>query len=227
MNAVVLLSGGLDSTVLLHKMKKYDDSISALTLDYGQLHKREIRCASEQAEALGVDWEYLDISELFRDIATPLLGFGSIPEESYAEQLAKKQGTVATYVPNRNMILLSAAAARALGRGYETVAYAAHMDDAAGSAYPDCTPYFVQRMDAVLRTQGVRLFAPFITGHEGRGWNKADIVKKGLELNVDFSRTWSCYKGEEFPCGVCGTCRDRIAAFAANGAKDSLSYVKM
>jgi len=224
MKAVVLLSGGLDSTVLLHKMVSYGDQVMALTLDYGQLHRKEITFARMQAERVGVHWKYLNIEEVFQDIDTPLLSGKGIPQMTYAEQLAQMggKGTVKTYVPNRNMMLLSIAAAQAIGRGYDTVAYAAHMDDAAGSAYPDCTPKFVHEMDAVLNTQGIRLFAPFIIGHDGRGWNKADIVRKGLELNVDFVFTWSCYFGDTEPCGVCGTCRDRAAAFEANGIVDPL-----
>jgi len=225
MKAVVLVSGGLDSTVLLHKMVKvYHDEVIALTMDYGQLHKREIQCAQYQAEVLDVQWKYLDISLVFDGVKTPLLGDGEIPKMTYAEQLKEGNGPVKTYVPNRNMILLSIAAAQAIAIGYDTVAYAAHMDDAAGSAYPDCSPEFVAKMDSVLKTQGISLFAPFVTGHEGRGWTKKDIVAKGIQLHVPFEYTWSCYEGGDEPCGVCGTCRDRIAAFEANGFLDPLMY---
>lgn len=225
MKVLTLLSGGLDSTVLLHKMKSYNDEVKALTLNYGQLHSKEIECAQWQAESLHVEWSVLDISDAFRNIQTPLLGEGFIPHASYADQLrAQGEGKVRTYVPNRNMILLSIAGAQAMQMDCKIVAYAAHMDDAAGSAYPDCTPEFVHAMDNVLRTQGLRLFAPFITGHDGAGWNKADIVRKGIELGVDFSHTWSCYEGHDKPCGGCGTCLDRIEAFRLNNAKDPLIY---
>lgn len=221
--AVVLLSGGLDSSVMLHKYA-YDQEyeIMAMTMDYGQLHRKEIECALAQAELMGVGWKYMNISDLYAGIKSPMLGYGDIPNESYAEQLEAMggKGTVATYVPNRNMLMLSIAAAWAIDGGASIIAYAAHMDDAAGSAYPDCTPEFLDKMGAALLTQGITLEAPYLKAKA----NKADIVKMGLLLGTDFSKTWSCYKGEEFACGICGTCRDRIAAFKANGAIDPLPY---
>jgi len=219
LKAIVLLSGGLDSTVLLARMKDARIDIGlALSLNYGQLHAREIECAKYQAKKYQVPWKEIDVREVFRGIETPLLGAGEIPETSYAEQLEEIEGQdkIKTYVPNRNMILLSIAAAHAIASGADTVAYAAHMDDAEGGAYPDCTPDFVDSMNKALKTQGVQLYAPFIQD----GWKKVDIVRAGLAVNVDFSQTWSCYKGEDRPCGVCGTCRDRKSAFEKNEVDD-------
>lgn len=208
---LVLLSGGLDSTVLLHKVCKAVGSkrVRALTLDYGQLHAKEIECAQWQAETCGVPWKLLDIKSVFDGIYTPLLGVGEIPDKTYKEQLDEKEGRVTTYVPNRNMILLSIAAAHAMASQLELianqplqVAYAAHMDDAERGAYPDCTPLFYARMDHVLKTQGVALYAPFIE----EKFTKSQIVGLGLDLGVNFAHTWSCYRGEDKACGHCGTC---------------------
>jgi 7-cyano-7-deazaguanine synthase len=219
MKTLLLLSGGLDSTVLLAKMRSYGDEVMALTIQYGQIQHKEIECARFQANKYNVDWNYIDISNVFKSILHPMLNsMISMPEGSYADQLkeAGGKGVVKTYVPNRNMLLLSAAGSMALARGAKHVAFAAHMDDAAGGAYPDCTPEFASRMNEVLHTQGLSLFAPFIDK------TKAQIVQKGFDLNVDFAHTWSCYKGGAIPCGVCGTCIDRQRAFEAVGIKDPL-----
>jgi len=218
MKAVVLLSGGLDSSVLLSEVMKTEKDVMALSIDYGQLHKKELECAEWQAGFHQIPWFIRDIKEVFAGIKTPLLGDGVIPEKSYAEQLAEKPGTVTTYVPFRNGILLSVATAAAMAWGASVVFYAAHMDDAAGSAYPDCSPEFVQYMNhAIITGTGhqVALQAPFVTSR----MNKADIVKMGLKNGVNFQHTWSCYKGEEKPCGKCGTCIDRANAFRLNSVE--------
>ena len=141
-----------------------------------------------------------------------------IPEEAYAEQLTKTDGKpVSTYVPFRNGLFLSSAASIALSKDCNVIFYGAHSDDAAGSAYPDCSDAFNQAMkDAIYLGSGnqVTIEAPFVN------WTKADVVKKGLELNVPYELTWSCYEGGEKPCGVCGTCIDKAEAFRLNGVKD-------
>ncbi len=133
--------------------------------------------------------------------------------------LAKKsgEGTVDTYVPFRNGLFLSFAAAVAVSVGAEVIYYGAHADDAAGRAYPDCTPEFETAMNTAIYEGSGRtchLEAPLLS------WNKAGVVKEGLRLGAPYELTWSCYEGGDKPCGVCGTCRDRAAAFAANGVKD-------
>ena len=136
-----------------------------------------------------------------------------------AEQLAGRggSGTVDTYVPFRNGLFLSFAAATAISVGAEVVLYGAHADDAAGRAYPDCTPEFYAAMKAAIYEGSghvCTMEAPFIDK------NKADVVAVGLRLNAPYQFTWSCYEGKEKPCGKCGTCIDRAKAFAANGVKD-------
>ena len=142
----------------------------------------------------------------------------AVPEESYAEQLEKSDGKpVSTYVPFRNGLFLSAAAAIAISKDCGIIMYGAHADDAAGNAYPDCSEVFKNAMnEAIWEGSGhqVRVEAPFVSH------TKAEVVKKGLELKAPYELTWSCYEGHDKPCGVCGTCRDRAAAFAANGVSD-------
>ena len=143
-----------------------------------------------------------------------------IPKESYAEQLEKTGGKpVSTYVPFRNGLFIATAASIALSRGCGEIWYGAHSDDAAGNAYPDCSMEFNEAINsAVFIGSGkqLKVVAPFV------GLKKADVVACGLRLNVPYELTWSCYEGNDRPCGKCGTCIDREAAFRINGIKDPL-----
>lgn len=213
--AVVLLSGGLDSTVLLHRTIKHiglaPQDVVALNISYGQKHAKESEFARYQADLLGVKYIEADLSDVFRfDTTNPLLNHGDMPEGDYAGQL-DEHGIVTTYIPFRNGLFLSYAAALALQFDCNTICIGAHQDDAA-SAYPDCTPEFIQYMGNTIAWgtgQQVQLHAPF--------WNykKRDIVREGMQLDVDFDKTWSCYNGTEEPCNVCATCIDRNRAIEA------------
>lgn len=223
MKALVLSSGGVDSTTALGlAVKKYGkENVLALAISYGQKHDKEIQAAKAVAEYYGVEQMSLDLSLIFRYSNCSLLKQSdeAIPEKSYAEQQAENggEGPVSTYVPFRNGLFLSSAASIALSRGCEVLYYGAHADDAAGAAYPDCTPVFNKAMgDAIWEGSGrqIRIEAPFVE------MNKAEVVRIGLSLGVPYELTWSCYEGGEVPCGKCGTCIDRAAAFAANGIKD-------
>ena len=223
MKALVLLSGGLDSaTCLAMKIAEYGrDSVMGLNIFYGQKHAREIESARKVAAHYGVPLEEYDLKTLMDGSDCPLLkdSEGEIDHRSYADQLKEKEGTVSTYVPFRNGLMLSIAAARAIIHGCTEICYGAHADDAAGSAYPDCTPEFYRAMDeAVYQGSGhvLRLSAPLID------MNKAGVVRRGLELGVPYELTWSCYEGGEEPCHSCGTCIDRENAFRANGTVDPL-----
>lgn len=220
--AVVLLSGGIDSTTCLaDAVRTYGaDNVLALSMYYGQKHQKEIESAQAVAKYYGVDHIIQRISGAF-DLSdcTLLQGREAVAHESYAKQLEKigGEGTVATYVPFRNGLFLSYAAAIATSVHADTVFYGAHADDAAGRAYPDCTPEFAEAMDrAIYEGSGglVRLYAPLLN------WNKAQVVKYGLELGAPYHLTWSCYEGGDKPCGKCGTCIDRAKAFEANGVED-------
>lgn len=230
MKALVLCSGGLDSTVLLYQAVKNigAENVIALNMFYGQKHAKEQEYATWQCEHLGVPLYNADLSEVFRfnkDCCALLAGSSlAIKHESYAEQLAELggEGTVTAYVPYRNGLFLSYASSVAIQLGCDAVFYGAHKDDAAGRAYPDCTPDFIDaQAKAIYEGTGrkVTLQAPW--------WNlnKAGIVKAGMELGMtheEFEHTWSCYEGAEKPCGSCGTCIDRREAFVANGIMDIL-----
>lgn len=222
MKVLVLASGGVDSTTCLGLMvKKYGkDNVTALSITYGQKHEKEIQAAKAVADYYGVEYITLDLTPMFACSDSSLLSHSKqeIPKESYAEQLKKTDGKpVSTYIPFRNGLFLSTAAAIAISKGCELIYYGAHSDDAAGNAYPDCSKAFHTAMNtAIYEGSGhqVRIEAPFVS------MPKKDVVKAGLEIKVPYELTWSCYEGGEKPCGICGTCIDRRAAFLANGVED-------
>lgn len=223
MKALVLSSGGVDSTTALAlAIEKYGkENVVALSVSYGQKHDKELRAAKAVAEYYGVEQLFLDLSLIFQYSNCSLLQQSDqeIPEESYAQQIEKTGGTtpVSTYVPFRNGLFLSAAASVALSMECSVIYYGAHADDAAGAAYPDCSQAFHDAMNqAIYEGSGkqLRIEAPFV------GKTKADIVALGLKHHVPYQLTWSCYEGKEEPCGKCGTCIDRAKAFAANGVSD-------
>jgi 7-cyano-7-deazaguanine synthase len=226
MKALVLVSGGLDSTTCLAlAVKEYGhENVVGLSIFYGQRHDKEIKAADAVCDYYKVEHITLDLSTMFQFSDCTLLQHsdGEIPEEAYDEQLKKTDGKpVSTYVPFRNGLFLSSAAAIALSKGCSKIYYGAHADDAAGNAYPDCSSDFNNAMNtAIYEGSGKQLTieAPFI------GINKAGVVKKGLELGVPYELTWSCYEGHEKACGRCGTCIDRMKAFELNGMTDPIEY---
>ncbi len=222
MKALVLFSGGIDSTTCLGlAVSKYGkENVIALSITYGQKHTKEIEAAKAIIQYYGIEKIDLDLSLIFKFSNCSLLKNSDeqIPHESYAEQLKKTNGSpVSTYVPFRNGLFISSAAAIALSRKCSVIYYGAHADDAAGNAYPDCSTVFNNAMNtAVFEGSGKQLNieAPFVN------MTKADVVKIGLELNVPYQLTWSCYEGGNKPCGKCGTCIDRANAFKLNGIED-------
>ncbi len=224
MKALVLLSGGVDSsTCLAACVHDYGaENVVALSMSYGQKHSREAKSAQAVADYYKVPLYSMDLAEIFRYSKCSLLEGrdAEIPHESYADQLKESNGKpVSTYVPFRNGLFLSAAASFGLSLECSLICYGAHADDAAGNAYPDCSRAFVEAMNqAVWEGSGhqIRIEAPFVDVP------KAEVVRRGLELNVPYELTWSCYEGGDEPCGTCGTCIDRQKAFEANGVRDPL-----
>ena len=221
MKAVVLLSGGLDSSTLLHYVVQRLEAreVYALSFIYGQKHQRELKSAAWQATAAGVKaHDVVDMS--FFGALTP--GGSALTDERIhvprlADLDASQLTQPPTYVPNRNMMLLSVAAAYAEAHGVSSLFYGAQTQDRYG--YWDCTEEFLEKINAVLqlnRRTPVKVVAPFVT------MRKADEIRLGLSLGVDYARTWTCYRGGAFPCGDCPSCVERATAFAEVGIPDPL-----
>jgi 7-cyano-7-deazaguanine synthase len=213
MRTVLIFSGGIDSTVLLHDLRAQGDEVLALSVDYGQRHRVELAHARRVAAGLG---RLADLSAI-----APLLAGSSqtsgdvpVPHGHYAEESMKQ-----TVVPNRNMIMLAVAGGWAISRRADRVAYAAHTGD--HTIYPDCRPEFALAMDHALGLADwhrMTLHCPYLT------LSKAQIVARGAELRVDFAATWSCYEGGDLHCGRCGTCYERREAFQLAGVPDPTKY---
>lgn len=221
--AVVLLSGGLDSATTLAIARDQGYAPYALSFAYGQRHSRELEAAKRVAAALGatehlilhLDLRLIGGSALTADIPIPM---GRTPEEIAA-------GIPLTYVPARNTIFLAHALAWAEVLGAEDIFFGANILDYSG--YPDCRPEYLEAFErlAALGTKAgvegawrLKIHAPLIT------MTKAEIIKKGLELGVDYALTWSCYSPmpSGVPCGSCDSCLLRAKGFAEAGVEDPL-----
>ncbi|PTX98652.1 7-cyano-7-deazaguanine synthase QueC [Opitutus sp. ER46] len=213
---IVLCSGGMDSVTALHAAHAAHEVVAALSFDYGSKHNhREIPFAAEHAAHLGVRHEVIRLDFVDRLFASDLLrSGGDVPEGHYAAANMKR-----TVVPFRNAIMLSIACGFAESVGAEGLVIAAHTGD--HTIYPDCREDFMRAMGDAMRLgtyAGIQLLRPFIA------LDKGGIAREGARLGVDFARTWSCYKGGELHCGVCGTCVERREAFAVAGLPDPTTY---
>lgn len=187
MKSLILLSGGIDSTVALAHTK----ADLALSINYGQIHRRELSAARRIAAHYGVEHHELDVSSAL-DIPCALTGHGAIPER-HAEDVD------ATFVPGRNLLLIAIATAWANAWGYGAVVIGANADDKNG--YPDCRPKFVEALsEATQQGYRVAVWAPLVR------MTKRQIIAYGRQLDIPFDLTWSCYRGGEQPCGRCGAC---------------------
>ena len=215
--AVVILSGGMDSTTLLYEtVKQYGaENVTALSYDYNQKHRKELNGAKQTCEKLDVTHEILEL-DVLNTIAPSALTRDDwdVPEGHYEDENMKE-----TVVPNRNMIMLSLATAYAINVGAKKIFYGAHAGD--HDIYPDCRKEFVDKMRDVIAIcdwNKVELLAPYLD------IDKGDIVIKGKEIGVDYSLTWTCYKGKDKACGKCGSCTERLEAFEKAEIKDPLVY---
>jgi 7-cyano-7-deazaguanine synthase len=216
--AVVLLSGGLDSTVLMYSLLFEDFEVVALSVRYGQKHERELVAARVSASTAKVPLVHVDAAAslfpVFEHATSSQVGTQGIavPHGHYADESMKL-----TVVPNRNMLLLSIAGALAASIGARTVAYAAHAGD--HPIYPDCRPEFMAAASDALRLGSqIDLYAPFAN------ISKTDIVRRGSKLRIPFDLTYSCYEGRPTHCGLCGTCFERREAFREAGVPDPTPY---
>jgi 7-cyano-7-deazaguanine synthase len=255
-DSVAIVSGGLDSTVLVYDMISQGYTPHMLSFNYGQRHNKELRFAEYTATKLGLQHDIVDLTGLTKLISNSALtsrpstvskhdnGFRApevvaeleaddptvieVPEGHYAEDSMK-----ATVVPNRNMIMLSIAGGVAVNNKYRTIGTGVHGGD--HFIYPDCRPPFIFSVGQALlqgnegfhnfnvahlgepiilggrafTTTALPIFTPYLNG------SKADIAYRGIQLNVPFEETWSCYKGEDKHCGRCGTCVERLEAIDA------------
>ena len=206
-DALIVLSGGMDSTSMLYE---YKDSIAlAVNFNYGANHNaREAACARENCRRLGIELVEIDLAFMGRYFESSLLsGADAIPEGHYEDENMRS-----TVVPFRNGIMLSVAAGLAESRGLKAVMIANHSGDHA--IYPDCRPEFVSSMGKAIADgtyEHLELRAPYT------GMTKGEIARRGKELGVDYSHTYSCYKGGEHHCGKCGTCVERREALEFAG----------
>ena len=215
-DSVIIYSGGLDSTTLLYEER--ERVALAVTFDYGSNHAaREIACARHHCERLGIEHIVIELGFMSRYFHSSLLSGGdAIPSGNYDEENMKS-----TVVPFRNGIMLSIACGLAESRGLKRVLIANHGGDHA--IYPDCRPEFINAMDAAMRAGtyvNVEVAAPYTN------LSKADLVRRGVQLGIDYSHTYSCYRGGEKHCGTCGTCTERKEAFREAGISDPTIYEK-
>jgi 7-cyano-7-deazaguanine synthase len=219
-DTLVIVSGGMDSVTLLHYLVQHENyQPIVLSFQYGQKHARELEAASSNALALGLEHTIVDLRSLGDLFASSALVSAAITIPSAAD--VKGDPQPASYVPNRNMLFLAIAAAYAESHGITRIFYGAQKADIYG--YWDTTPDFLERLNAVYslnRKNAIQIEAPFVQ------WTKTDILKMGLELGVDYGKTWSCYQGGDAACGRCPTCGERLAAFAALNISDPLPYVE-
>ncbi len=216
MKVVVLVSGGMDSVVALHASAREHEVVRGLSVDYGSKHNdREIPKARHHCQVLGVEHEVIDLTVMDRCFESALLRSGGDVPDGHYEEASMKQ----TVVPFRNGILLAVAAGVAESLEADGLVIAAHAGDHA--IYPDCRESFMAAMAEAIRSgtyAELVLLRPFIE------LRKEDIAARGQALGVDFSMTWSCYKGREIHCGTCGTCVERKEAFARSGVEDPTIY---
>ena len=213
-NALLVLSGGMDSTTLLYE--RASEIALAVSFDYGSNHNgREIPFAKFHCEKLGIEHITIPLKFMHDYFKSSLLsGADASPEGTYADENMKS-----TVVPFRNGIMLSVAAGLAESRGLSKVMMANHFGD--HDIYPDCRKEFVDAMSQAMAAgtyANITIDAPYTI------ISKADIARKGKSLGVDYGQTWSCYKGGEVHCGKCATCLERKAALAEAGIEDTTEY---
>lgn len=218
--AVLIISGGLDSTVLAYWLHDQGYSLHLMSFDYGQRHVKELEYAKITAKKLLVAHDIIDLRQLTGLLTTSSLTNPDIavPDGWYTDETMK-----ITVVPNRNMIMLSIAAGVAVAENASGIATAVHSGD--HFIYPDCRPAFIVAAERAIRignegfaNEALHIIAPFVNS------TKADIVRTGNHLQVPFTDSWSCYKGGDIHCGKCGTCNERKEAFQLAGVADPTEY---
>ena len=222
MKAVVIASGGVDSSTLLYKTVNDNYETYALTFIYGQKHKREIESAKKICEGIKVHHKIIDLSVLKDVLSGSALTDSGVEIPEVPETAEHYETLKTTIVPNRNSIFLSIAIGYAVSIKANYIFFGAHHSDR--GVYPDCRQEFVEAFEYAERLANdsthLVISAPFVR------MNKSEIVKLGAELGVPYKETWSCYKGGRIHCGVCSSCRERKRAFQEAGVVDPTEYAK-
>ena len=218
--AVIIFSGGLDSTVLCYKAAADGLDIHALTIIYGQRHVKEIDSSKKTAELLGISHRVIDLSNVNKLLQGSALTDSSVEVPEVPETSEHFETLKTTIVPNRNAIFLSVAIGYSESIGANQVYFGAHHSDR--GVYPDCRKEFVEAFETAERlatdNQKLTISAPFV------GMDKAEIVALGDKLGVPFENTWTCYVGGEIHCGSCSACNERKRAFRESGVNDPTEY---
>ena len=220
MKALIPFSGGLDSTVILHyavKSGMYDE-VCAISFDYGQRHSKELDSALKTVKQLGVSHRIINL-DFFKDISTiSSLTNTDIDIPKTRDVLGDAQPT--SYVPFRNQMLLSICCAAAESLGADTIFHGAAQVDTQ-SGYWDGSTEFIEAINSLTslnRKHRIKIKAPLIKK------SKREIIRWGVELDVDFRNTWTCYEGKDKACGVCPACSSRLQGFIDTGIKDPVEY---
>lgn len=213
--ALVILSGGMDSTTLLYDTISKGYKTFAISFDYGQKHKVEIQLASKTCKKLGINHKIVNV-DVLNELAPSALTRKDwkVPEGRYDSKVMKQ-----TVVPNRNMVLISLATSYAISIGAKKLFYGAHAGD--HTIYPDCRKEFVKQLSkavALCDWSKVDLYAPYLN------MDKGDIALRGKILNVDYSLTRTCYTSGRKACGKCGACVERLEAFGKAKMEDPIEY---
>ncbi len=215
-DSIIIVSGGMDSITLLYE--KQDNIALGISFNYGSNHNaKEIPLAQKHCEKLGIPHIVIDLDFMQQHFKSSLLeGAEAIPNGAYDEENIKS-----TVVPFRNGIMLSIAAGVAESRQLNKLLIANHGGD--HSIYPDCRPDFIQSMSSAISAgtfQDIEIDAPYTH------LTKAEIALRGRKIGIDYSETWSCYKGGDIHCGTCSTCRERKEALEAAEIDDNTPYLE-
>ena len=218
--AVIILSGGIDSTTLCYKYARDNYDIYSLTIIYGQRHSREVESAKEVAKSLGISHKVIDLSPLKQLLSGSALTDWGVDVPRVPEKTEHFETLKTTIVPNRNAIFLSIAIGYAQSIGADSIFFGAHHSDR--GVYPDCRKEFVEAFEIAERlandNQNLKIEAPFVS------MDKSEIVQLGNKLEVPFESTWTCYVGGELHCGTCSACNERKRAFSESGIEDPTEY---
>ncbi len=218
--AVIMVSGGIDSTTLCYKAVREGYDARPITFVYGQRHKKEVEFSVLLCGRLGLRHMVADISGISALFGPSALTDKNIEIPKVGASEKNYETLSVTVVPNRNAVFLSLAVAYSQSIGCDKVFYGAHHSDR--GVYPDCRPEFVSAFEAAERiavaNSSLSIEAPFVD------MDKSQVVSLGADLGVFFEETWSCYEGLHIHCGSCSSCRERKRAFSGAGIEDPTEY---